>query len=91
MKILFFVLLLHYQNSEEQVGVYKYSFKIENIFSRADAKEFAENSRGLFDCIPLFDEDLDEFKFSSEIPYMKKEVEEKLSNLGYKLTEFQEY
>lgn len=67
-----------------------YVFKVEKIENIAQAKEFTEVTRGLFDCIPNFNEKNNSFHYSSNLMFFEKEINEKLNQFGYLLLYFKE-
>jgi hypothetical protein len=67
-----------------------YLFKIDKIENIGQAKEFTEATRGLFDCIPNFNDKNDSFYYSSNSTFFEKEINEKLNQFGYILLYFKE-
>lgn len=73
-----------------QKQVKSYEFKIDKLENIAQAKEFTEATRGLFDCIPNFNEKDNSFYYSSSTIFFEKEINEKINQFGYTLVYFKE-
>lgn len=67
-----------------------YLFKIDKIENIGQAKEFTEATRGLFDCIPNFNEKNDSFYFNSSGLFKEEEIKEKVEQYGFSLLFFKE-
>ena len=67
-----------------------YLFKIDKIVNIGQAKEFTEATRGLFDCIPNFNEKNDSFYFNSSGLFKEEEIKEKVEQYGFSLLFFKE-
>ena len=65
-----------------------YVFQISQVRNRAEAKEFAEQARGLFDCVPNYSERTGLFSFKARFAFDEKDIVEKLTGLGYQVIYF---
>lgn len=65
-----------------------YEFAIQQVHNRASAKDFNEQVRGLFDCVPVYSERTNSFSFEARFSFEERDIVEKLLNLGYSAVYF---
>ncbi|MFM9004316.1 MAG: hypothetical protein ACKOSR_02250 [Flavobacteriales bacterium] len=65
-----------------------YVFEIRQVHNRAEAKEFSEQARGLFDCVPAYNDRSNQFSFKGRFAFEERDIVEKLADLGYEAIYF---
>jgi hypothetical protein len=73
---------------KEEATAFAYTFQVKGIYNRAEAKQFAESSRGLFDGVPVFDEKTGWFTCHTTYALDGGDVRLKIEWMGYELNQF---
>jgi len=71
-------------------GLGTFQFQIHEVRNRADAKLFNEQARGLFDCVPAYNERTNSFSFKARFVFDTRDILEKLAHLGFTPVYFKE-
>lgn len=67
---------------------YFYQFKIVDVLTSGNAKLFNEATRGLFDVIPIFNAEKNQFEFYTNVNFKYLELIDKLKSFGYSIEYF---